>query len=365
MQTILRLSLALAVAASVLLTACAAPAGTNAASGSPTAGAKAEPTRAAQPTAPSQSTTSPQSTGSPQATMAPQSTVSPQSTTAPQSTAMPQATTSPQSTVAPQPTMAPESTKPAMTAAPATSPTASGGASATVDDLIAKAKENAEFSASVKTTFTSTTPVAQAQPTASASPRTPAIGVPSSYTGKMMVKGNSMRVEEQLQGQNVVILFDGKAKVMYLLTEAAGQKVAMKVDLNDPVLADQVKNMPDSPGDIGQFLAMNAKLVGVDTVDGKSCTVYESVSKDSITQKDSVAKFWIWNEKGITLRQEVTNEAGKIVSEFSDFRFEPQSDSLFQLPSGHQVMDLASLMGGVAKPTAPAQAPTALPTAKP
>ena len=76
------------------------------------------------------------------------------------------------------------------------------------------------------------------------------------------------------------------------------------------------------------------KVLGTETVDGKSTTVIEY--SFSTLGKSTTVKTWIWNEKGIPLKMESVTETGNVVTtvntEYKNFVFEDIPDSMFELP---------------------------------
>ena len=217
-------------------------------------------------------------------------------------------------------------------------PAASGdaGKPLAAADLLKLNAQNTQFSVTVKTT------------------KPKQGGGTETTDGNMAGKGQKFRIEMTTQGQQGIILVDLGAKVMHVLTETNGQKVALKIDLSQAAGADAIKEVK-SPGDISLLLE-KAKPVGVETVDGKVCTVFETTTTDSATKKDAPAKIWVWNERGILIKIETTTAAGVELTEFKDYKFDSVADSLFAIPAGYQEVDMATLLAGAGTPT-PAASP--------
>ena len=211
------------------------------------------------------------------------------------------------------PAAATKAPTPAPTAAPtAAKPTATSAAAGTsIADLVAKAKGVSEYSFTSKITAAGQT-----------------------LTAKTFMKSTKMRQEMSVAGQSTVLLVDLANKVAHMVM--VDQKMAMKLDFSQAM--DKVEN----PGERIGSLPNTAKLVGTEVVDGKPAAVYE-VSEGSVT-----SKLWIWTERGLPLKIESTVPEGKSVVEFTDYKFEPQPDSLFVLPPGVQVVEMpAGIPGGL------------------
>jgi hypothetical protein len=154
-------------------------------------------------------------------------------------------------------------------------------------------------------------------------------------SGKVFVKGAKMRQEMSVGPMSTVMLVDTSTKVAYTLMP--DQKRAMKVDMA------QVQGGGTSPGDQVTGMPADAKLVGSDTVDGKSATVYE-YSKDG-----TATKIWIWTEKALPLKAEIDVSGTKGTMSFSNYQFTTLDAGLFEIPSGYAVMEMPAIKvpGGV------------------
>lgn len=148
-------------------------------------------------------------------------------------------------------------------------------------------------------------------------------GMPA-ITTTVWVKKNKMRTEMTQQGMNIVMLLDMDAKTMYSYMPA--QNLAMKIPF-DPGQA------PEAATDEAQsILNYNPNVVGTESIDGKACLVVEYIS-GGISMKT-----WIWEDKGLPLRIEMITGADKTVIEYKNYDFSDIPDSMFELPSGVQVM---------------------------
>jgi outer membrane lipoprotein-sorting protein len=141
---------------------------------------------------------------------------------------------------------------------------------------------------------------------------------------KVWLKKNKMRWEITQQGMNAIVLMDLDARTMY--TYLPDQNLAMKTPF-DPSQA------PDDPlADTRSMQGANARVTGIETLDGKVCTVVQ------YTSAQENVKGWIWTEKGLPVRIETVTGAGKTTIEYRNYDFSDIPDSLFVLPAGVKMM---------------------------
>ncbi len=232
-------------------------------------------------------------------------------TTAPSvSTTTPAAT--PAATVATPAAATPTAaTKAATASAPATVP-ASGSVSA--GDLNAKAGAAKEYSFSYRIS-----------------------GAGQSVIIAAYVKGNKMRYEQSAIGMSSIILMDADKKEAYGLIP--GQNTAIRIDFSQAV--DQTE-LP-SAGLSG--IPNDARSIATETLDGKQAAVFQ------IDSPQGPIKYWVWVDRGLLLKAEATTPQGTITLEYTDYRFGPLDDNLFQLPAGTKIVDMpGGLPGATPKP---------------
>jgi outer membrane lipoprotein-sorting protein len=143
-------------------------------------------------------------------------------------------------------------------------------------------------------------------------------------TQTVWVKGNKMRTEVTMEGQNTIMLMDIDAKTMY--TYMPAQNMALKMTWN-PTTSSAVN-------DTEAISKYNPTIVGTDTIDGKKCTVVQ------YTVEGQTTKMWLWQEHGFPLRVEATTPQGKTTMEYKNLEFTNIPDSTFTLPSGVQIQQM-------------------------
>lgn len=148
----------------------------------------------------------------------------------------------------------------------------------------------------------------------------------------MWVKGNNIRWEGSMEGQNVIYLMNTVDKTAYVHMPA--QNMAIKQDF-----AQTQKTIGESPDQkIKEIEIKNPEVVGVETIDGKRCLLTKVVADTG-----DVTKTWIWTKYGIPIKIEITPRSGGVITTtFSNIEFGGISDNKFELPSGVQIMDVPS-----------------------
>jgi outer membrane lipoprotein-sorting protein len=204
----------------------------------------------------------------------------------------------------------------------ATTPTAeastatSGDEGTSLSDLLAKAKGTT----SVKYDMVSTSP-----------------GKPSE-TAKVWMEGNKMRMEATAEGETMIIIVNELEAYMYNPEE----NMALKMDFSD---------VPESTlEDIDSLMDYKPTVVGVDTVDGKLCTVVEYTYSSEISgdNYELKTKSWLWQKHGLPIRTETTSSFGgtseTTTTEMKNIDFGDIPNSMFELPAGVEIQDFQSMM---------------------
>ena len=143
-------------------------------------------------------------------------------------------------------------------------------------------------------------------------------------TMNVQLKKNKMRTDMNAQGQETVQLIDMDAKTMYSYTPDLNVAVKMIYSRDPDVATDTSKVADNKP-----------EVIGTETVDGKVCLVVQYTAQNVTT------KAWIWKDKGIPIRAESTSSQGTTVTEYKNIQFVDIADSVFQLPAGVTIVDLA------------------------
>lgn len=238
-----------------------------------------------------------------------QSTPPPSPSTAPSKSAAPSTAASgvPSPAAQQSPAASSPSTNASASAKPAGSPS---GASVAASDLVAKAKGTAEYSFTYKVS-----------------------GAGEGMSGKTYIKGTKVRQEASVSGLQTVLLIDTSSKIAYTLMP--NEKVSMKMDFS------QASAQVERPADRTGALSGDVKPSGTETIDGKAAAVFD------LTDGQDKGKYWLWIERGLPLKMETTGPSGKMTIEYTDYQFVPQPDSLFEVPSGYQTIEMPTGLPGL------------------
>ena len=125
-----------------------------------------------------------------------------------------------------------------------------------------------------------------------------------------------------MEGITTVSIIDQDAKTMY--TYMPAQNMAMKTSY------DQAQE--SATQEAGSITDFNPKTVGTESIDGKTCLVVE------YTDEQSTTKMWIWRDRGLPVKMEMTTTEGKTTIEYKNYDFSDIPDSMFELPSGVQII---------------------------
>jgi outer membrane lipoprotein-sorting protein len=172
-------------------------------------------------------------------------------------------------------------------------------------------------------------------------------------TSTAWVKNKKMRVENSVQGQNMVTLIDTDAKTMYLYNPA--QNTAIKMDLS------QAPQNPISSS-ISQF---NPTIIGSETLDGKLCQILQYTANGVVTKE------WIWDAKGLPVRTQTTSSSGTTTTDFKNYDFSDLPDNQFVLPADAKITSFGLPSGlptdlpSVLPTNLPSGLPTSLPSGLP
>ncbi len=148
-------------------------------------------------------------------------------------------------------------------------------------------------------------------------------------TATIWKNNQKYRMEMQMQDGSSISLVDVEAGVAYVYNSFQDQWMKVQFD----------EKMTYQTGE--EILECDPKIVGSETMDGKACTVVEYACEGI------KSKVWIWNDKGLPVKEEVDDPDGKTVVTFKNFDFNCAASSLFELPAGANVVDMEEMMQGL------------------
>lgn len=146
---------------------------------------------------------------------------------------------------------------------------------------------------------------------------------------KVWVKEGNMRIEMIVpEAGKMISIINTQKNAVY--SYSPEQNMATKIPL------DQSEVDTISPQDYSENMnSESMKYIKNETLDGKKCLIYE------VSDQDEKVKVWLWEDYGIPLRVEASDE-GMLV-EYKNIKVEDIDDSLFVLPVGINIMDLGNL----------------------
>jgi len=153
--------------------------------------------------------------------------------------------------------------------------------------------------------------------------------------GKMWVQSDKVKQETSVQGQSMMMLYDGTTFYMYNPAE----KMAIKYTASD--MQGDGEDV-DTPLDFTEE-ASDQAVTELETVnyEGQKCRVLLVKEKDS---EDEV-KMWVREDYGIPVCVEATDASGaKTVIEYKNLEVGGIPASTFELPEGVQVQDMSEMM---------------------
>jgi hypothetical protein len=153
-------------------------------------------------------------------------------------------------------------------------------------------------------------------------------GTPIEMTATVWQKGGKMKMESIISGMETTTYINtaDQSAIVYM----PAQNMAIKTSVAQAGISQE-----DS--DISSIMKYNPTEAGTETLDGKLCTII------TYTTPEGASKTWIWQEKGLPLKEEVDTAQGKAVITFQNYDFSAIADSEFDLPAGVQVTDMGSI----------------------
>jgi len=143
--------------------------------------------------------------------------------------------------------------------------------------------------------------------------------------GNFWQKGQKMRAEGEIEGEDLVIIIDNEERVAYTYMPTEGMAIKMGLGEVGEVQEGSIKE---------QSLALpehQPVVIGKATIDGKECIVVEYFVDDETT-----GKMWIWREHGLPIRVEV----GDMTVRATNIDFGDVSDDKFELPAGVELVEI-------------------------
>lgn len=145
--------------------------------------------------------------------------------------------------------------------------------------------------------------------------------------GRMWIQDYNLRSE--------MLDSHGKATTVLIRSSASGAGYMFSPGQKEAVKATELQPQ-DEINPIRSAAALgnkNLTVIGRDNMGGKSCLVVQ------YQQDEAAIRVWVWEEKGLPIREENTYDKHTTVVEYTNFRFDAITDDLFQLPAGVKVVN--------------------------
>lgn len=159
--------------------------------------------------------------------------------------------------------------------------------------------------------------------------------------GKMWVQGDKVKNETTVEGQRIIMIFDGSTFYSYNPAEN------MAIKFSDDDLQGDSDEV-ETPLDYAEDIDSDEVITELETVDyeGAKCRVLSVKEKDSQDE----AKMWVREDYGIPVRVEATDANGiKSVIEYKNMVVGALPADTFKLPAGVQVQDMSEMLSHISE----------------
>jgi len=182
-------------------------------------------------------------------------------------------------------------------------------------------------------------------------------GAAMTPSGHVWFSGNKARTEmkmptpagvprAQMPG-SIITIVDGDARVAYTLMPDS--KTAMKMGLDDPRI--EAPSQPRNPRSImdPENYPEGTKItkLGPRTYKGGKVTAYQISWTEN---KEEITCLVYVDARELPLYIKTTMKDGTIEMTYSNYKFHKLDASLFKVPKGYQIMDMAKMMQGMPPP---------------
>jgi outer membrane lipoprotein-sorting protein len=156
-------------------------------------------------------------------------------------------------------------------------------------------------------------------------------------TSRIWLKGERMRAETEMTGQQFIMIYDTDA--VYTLDTQEKTAIKMPTDAGmgmdasmEPVTADDFTTDVDD---------QNFQYLGQETINGVMCHVVQSVDRET----DDGVKMWLHADYGFPMRVESLSDdpEEQYVMDVTDFRVGSVSDDQFTIPSDYEIIDFSEM----------------------
>ena len=149
--------------------------------------------------------------------------------------------------------------------------------------------------------------------------------------GKVFVKGENLRQEINMGGQNQIMIFQKEKGVVWILMP--GQRMYMEMT------AGGEQNMaPPTPEEMEKM--GDKKYLGEEKVNGYKCKKFRYTSNDPSV---GTTTMWISKKLNFPIKTEMEGSSGPMSMEYKNIQEKKLPESLFKIPAGYQKMSMPSM----------------------
>ena len=149
--------------------------------------------------------------------------------------------------------------------------------------------------------------------------------------GKVFVKGENLRQEMNMGGQNQIMIFQKEKGVVWILMP--GQRMYMEMAAGGeqsmaPPTLEEMEKMGDK------------KYLGEEKVNGYKCKKFSYTSNDPSV---GTITMWISKKLNFPIKTEMEGSSGPMSMEYKNIQEKKLPESLFKIPDGYQKMSMPSM----------------------
>lgn len=149
--------------------------------------------------------------------------------------------------------------------------------------------------------------------------------------GKVFVKGENLRQEMNMGGQNQIMIFQKEKGVVWILMP--GQRMYMEMAAGGeqsmaPPTLEEMEKMGDK------------KYLGEEKVNGYKCKKFSYTSNDPSV---GTTTMWISKKLNFPIKTEMEGSSGPMSMEYKNIQEKKLPESLFKIPAGYQKMSMPSM----------------------
>ena len=146
-------------------------------------------------------------------------------------------------------------------------------------------------------------------------------------TSKVYVKGAKYRIEEEEEGQEIVVLVDQEKGLTRVLLPAERQYMEMA--------SDDVQSLMNDPFQAVKYTETIGEKIktGTERISGYDCDVY-TIKRDG----DDIMKLWVTKELSLPVKIEIPGEGGRTML-MDNIKTGAVDDAFFVLPDGYTKME--------------------------